>query len=99
MQRVRAAEPQPGLLLDLAHAREPVGEVALLAGVHGAAREHPRAAHEPLGGIALDQEDLERLRAAAQDDHGRRLTRLDRRRAKVELLPGTGPVDLHQARG
>jgi hypothetical protein len=51
-----------------------VREVALaLVGVHGAAGEHPSAAHEALRRVALDEQHLERLRALAQEDHGRRL--------------------------
>ena len=73
------------LLLHLAHARGAVRGVArALAGVDGAAGEHPGAAHEALRRVALDEQDLERLRAAPEHDHRRRLARLDRL-AAVEL--------------
>ena len=54
-------------------AAAPVGRVAVaLLGVHGAAREHPDAAHEARLGRALDEQQLERLAAAAQQDHASR---------------------------
>ena len=95
-QRVRVRQLQGGLLLDLADAREPVRRVPLaVARVDRAAREHPRAAHEALRRIAPDQQDLERVAPAPQDDHGRGLARR-RRLARVELGPGLGSVDGHR---
>jgi hypothetical protein len=48
-----------------------------LAGVHGTAREHPGAAHEALLRVALDEQDLEPLGGAAQEQDRRRLPRRD----------------------
>ena len=79
------------LLLQLADRRQPVRAVAVaLVGVHGAAREHPHPAHEAGLRRALDEQQLERLPTAAQEDHARRLPRA-RRRSGVQLLarPGT----------
>ena len=73
-QRGRVAQHDAGLLGDLAHAGGTVRGIAhALAGVDRAAREHPGAAHEALGGVALDQQHLEALAAAAEQDHRGRL--------------------------
>ena len=73
------------------------GVAVALVGVDGAAGEDPRAAHEACLRVALHEQHLERLRAAAQQDHGRGLARLGRR-AEVELLTGRWAVDLHGCR-
>ena len=74
------------LLAQLADRRGAVGLVAVaLAGVDGAAGEHPHAAHEARLRRAPDEQHLERSRAAAQQDHRRRLARR-RGRAGVVLL-------------
>ena len=94
-ERARVGQRDARLLGDLAHAGR---VVASSEPSHGAAREHPRAAHEPRAGIALHEQHLEALVAAAQHDHRGGLTRLGRR-ARVELLAGRGPVNLHAQRG
>ena len=62
-------ELQAGLLGHLAHGGAAVGEISLGVGrlrrVDGTAGEDPDAAHEPLGRIALDEQDLQRLAAFA----------------------------------
>src|SRR5271154_5110409 len=74
-ERTGVLECDRGLLAQLTDRRRAVGVVAFaLAGVHGASREHPHAAHEPSGGRALDQQHFERPCTTAQQDHGRRLT-------------------------
>ena len=85
-QRVRVRQRDAGLLGDLAHARGAVrGGALAVVGVDGAAGEHPGAAHEPLRRVALDQQHLEPLGAAAEEDHRRRLPRLGRLPRRVEL--------------
>ena len=65
-----------GLLLQLADRRDAVGRVALaLVGVDRAAGEDPHAAHEARLRRAPDEQHLERVGAAAQQDDGRRLAR------------------------
>jgi hypothetical protein len=61
--------------------------VGVLAGVERAAREDPGAAHEALLGVALDEQHLRAVRAVAEQDERRRLTRLGHL-AGVELLTG-----------
>ncbi len=75
-----------GLLAHLADARGAM--VVAVLGVDRAAREHPRAAHEALLGIAPHEQDLERVRATPADDHGGRLPRRDRLPLEVERLEG-----------
>jgi rubredoxin len=94
-ERGRVDAGDAGLLLELAHRGGAMRDVALaLVGVDRAAREDPRAAHEPRRRVALDQQYLERLLAAAQDDDRRRLARLARL-SGVQLLPGAGLVGAH----
>ena len=95
-QRVWVVELDAGLLAELSDRRGAEGWLALaLVAVDGPAGEHPRAAHELGGGVALDEQHLEGLGAAAQDDHGRRRAR-DRLLAGVELLSGAWSLDLHR---
>ena len=63
--------------------------------VDGAAGEDPDAAHEPRALGALDQQQLELLRATAQHDDRRRLARLGDDVRLVELLAWGGAVDFH----
>jgi hypothetical protein len=65
----------PGLLLELAHGRGRV--VGVLAGVHGATREDPGAAHEALLRVALDEQDLGALRRVPKQDQRSGLPGLD----------------------
>ena len=69
-------------------------DAAVLVGVDRAAGEHPRPAHEPLLGVALDEQDLERVAAAAQHDHGGGLAGR-RGGAGVQLLARSRFVDPH----
>ena len=81
----------PGLLVELAHRAHAVRLVALaLVGVDGAAGEHPRAAHEPRLGVALDEQQLERVAAAAQQDDRRGLARDRLGRSSLSSSPGPG---------
>ena len=68
-----------------------------LVGVDGAAGEDPRAAHEARLRVALDEQQLEPVAAAAQHDHRRGLARDASRARCVELLAGPGSVDLAHA--
>ena len=95
-ERVRVGQLERGFLLDLAHARQPVRGVALaLRGVDRATREHPRAAHEALLRVAPDQQHLERVGPAAQDDHRGGLARR-RRLSGVELGAGLRSLRGHR---
>src|SRR5687768_10637428 len=65
-------ERDPRLLVELAQRGGPQRGVALaLVAVDRAAGEDPHAAHEPGLGIALDEQQLERLGSASQQDDGR----------------------------
>ena len=64
-ERRGVAELDAGLLAHLAHRGAAQRRVAVaVVGVNGAAREHPGAAHEPRGRIALDEQDLAANRAS-----------------------------------
>src|SRR5437763_5138954 len=76
-------ERQAGLLLELAPAR--LGGAAVLA-VHRSAGEHPGAAHEALGRVALHEQHLGTLRAVPQNDHRRGRPRLGHLPG-IQLLP------------
>ena len=90
-----SAQRQPGLLGHLADRRRPQRRVPLaLVAVDGAPGKHPGAAHEARLRVALDEQQLQPLGPAAQEDHRRRETRHGRR-AVVQLLAGAGTVDLH----
>jgi rubredoxin len=93
-ERGRVGQDDARLLLELAHRRGAQGGVALALGaIHRAAGEHPHAAHEARVGVALDEQQLERVGAAAQQDHGGRQARR-RHGAGAQLLARTGPIDL-----
>src|ERR1700682_3919434 len=82
----RPAERDPALLVQLADRGRSVGVVAIaLAGVDGAPGEDPYAAHEARARRPTHEQELERVGAAAQQDHGRRLARR-RGRARVVVL-------------
>ena len=68
-------------------------------GVDRAAGEDPHAAHEARVRRALDEQDLERVGPAAQQDDRRRLARHGLLAGDVELLAGRGTVDLHGMKG
>ena len=87
---VEVAEHDAGLLVQLAHRGSTVGLVAVaLARVDGAPRKHPHAAHEARLRRAPDEQHLEPLAAAAQQDHARRLTG-SRGRPGLNVSPGPG---------
>ena len=92
--RARAGRrrPTPASSSSSRTAATPVrGLVALaLVRVDRAAREDPRAAHEPRRRVALHQQHLERLGAAAQQDHRRRLPRHRRLAPSLSSSPGPG---------
>ncbi len=85
-----------GLLAQLAHGGGAVGAVVLPLGVlDGAAGKHPHAAHEARAGGALDEQQLEALGRAAQQDHGGGLAGgrgIFGARPPNVLLAGTGPL-------
>src|ERR1700734_3628601 len=84
-ERVRVVELDCRLLAQLADRRRAVSAVAVtLLSVDGASWEHPHTAHEASLGRAPDEQDLEALVLATQQDHGRRLARRARR-ARVVL--------------
>ena len=73
-----------------------MGLVAVaLVRVDRPAGEHPRAAHEARLRVSLHQQDLERLGAAAQEDHRGRLAGHGHL-AGVELLSRAGAIHLHE---
>jgi hypothetical protein len=65
--------------------------------VHGAAREHPGAAHEALLRVALHEQHLRTGVGVAQDDDRSGLARLGRR-TFVPLLAGMAAIGPHGAR-
>ena len=69
----RSRERHAGFLLQLADSR---GGGPVVVVVHGAAGEHPRAAHEALLGVALHEQDLRTAGRVAQQDQGGRLARV-----------------------
>jgi hypothetical protein len=86
---VRASERHGGLLLQLADGGQSVRAVAVaLLRVDRATREDPHSTHEAGLGRALDEEQFESLRGAAQEDHACRLTG-PRRWSVVQLLTGS----------
>src|SRR4051812_32115116 len=95
----RGVDPgDAGLLVELADGAHPVCLVALaLVRIDRATGEHPGAAHEARRGIALDQEELEVVRAATHDDDRRGLPGNRLGAGLVELLAGPGAVDLTHA--
>jgi hypothetical protein len=106
-ERGRVVEGDARLLVQLAHGGRAMGRVVLGVGVpasvsfddvHGAAGEHPDAAHEARLRRALDEQDLDRVRAAAEQDHARRLPRGDHRARLVQRLSGRRGVDVHRPR-
>jgi len=74
------------------------GVAVALGRVDRAAREHPHAAHEPRPGGAADEQHLERLGPAAQQDHRRRLARHGLLAVGPQLLSHRGTIDLHGVR-
>ena len=78
-----------GLLVQLAHRGGAMRAVVVALGLlDGAAGKHPHPTHEARGGVALDQQQLEPVGPAAQQDHSGRLPR-ERGRPGVVLLAGT----------
>ncbi len=65
-----------------------------LVAVNGSAGKHPGPAHEPGLGIALDQQQLQRVGAASEQDH-RRGEAGSGLLAGVQFLSGCGAVDVH----
>src|SRR5436190_10128032 len=99
-ERAGVGEGDAGLLLKLAHRRDAMRRVALaLARIDGAAGEDPDPAHEARVGRPPDQQDLERVGPAAQQDDGRRLARHGLLVRQIEFLVGRGTVDLHGMKG
>src|ERR1700733_13639134 len=68
--------------------------VGSIGGVDRSAREHPGAAHEARARVALHEQHLEQVGAAAEQDHGAGGTRLSPR-AGGDLLLGAGPIGAH----
>src|SRR5215218_8269962 len=91
-QLMAIGELDAGLLLELADGGRRL--VGVLRG-GGAPGEHPRAAHEPLLGVALDEQHLGTGVGVAQDDQRRRRARLGDR-SLVELLARRWAVDPHR---
>ena len=91
------ADRDPGLLLELADRGGAERAVAVpLVAVDRPAGEHPGAAHEAGVRVALDEQDLERARAAAEQDHRAGGAR-DGALAEVQLLSGAGSIGAHDA--
>src|SRR5947207_1164940 len=79
-----------------------LSQISVIAGQEDlrdrATREDPRAAHEALLGVALHEQDLERVRATPQHDHRRRLPRRDGLPLEVQRLEGMLALGVHRSR-
>ena len=84
-QRGRVLQDDAGLLAQLADRR---GAIVGVVGVDRSAGEHPDAAHELRLGRAPHEQELQRVCAAAQQDHGRGLARSGGRPGVVLLARG-----------